>query len=101
VIAKVRFILTVSKHAHLHLEIPWRLDFLSLTIKTISLLLSSLLPLEEIGTIKTWGQPLSQPLVSKSTFLSQALVVHAYNPSYSGGRDQEEQGSKLAQANSL
>jgi hypothetical protein len=27
-------------------------------------------------------------------------VAHAYNPSYSGGRDQEDQGSKPAQANS-
>jgi hypothetical protein len=29
------------------------------------------------------------------------LVVHAYNPSYSGGRDQEDHGSKLGQANTL
>jgi hypothetical protein len=29
------------------------------------------------------------------------LVVHACNPSYSGGRDQEDQGSKPARANSL
>jgi hypothetical protein len=28
-------------------------------------------------------------------------VVHACNPSYSGGRDQEDHGSKPAQANSL
>jgi hypothetical protein len=28
-------------------------------------------------------------------------MAHAYNASYSGGRDQEDQGSKLAQANSL
>jgi hypothetical protein len=27
-------------------------------------------------------------------------MVHICNPSYSGGRDQEDQGSKLAQANS-
>jgi hypothetical protein len=27
-------------------------------------------------------------------------VAHACNPSYSGGRDQEDQGSKPAQANS-
>jgi hypothetical protein len=26
-------------------------------------------------------------------------VAHAYNPSYSGGRDQEDQGLKSAQAN--
>jgi hypothetical protein len=30
----------------------------------------------------------------------QALVAHAYNPRYSGGRDQEDHGSKLAWANS-
>jgi hypothetical protein len=35
----------------------------------------------------------------KSTF-SWALVAHAYNPSYSGGRDQEDHGSKPAWANS-
>jgi hypothetical protein len=28
-------------------------------------------------------------------------VAHAYNPSYSGGRDQEDRSSKPAQANSL
>jgi hypothetical protein len=28
-------------------------------------------------------------------------VAHGYNPTYSGGRDQEDHGSKLAQANSL
>jgi hypothetical protein len=28
-------------------------------------------------------------------------VVHACNPSYSGGREQEDCGSELAQANSL
>jgi hypothetical protein len=28
------------------------------------------------------------------------LVAHAYNPSYSGGRDEEDNGSKPAQANS-
>jgi hypothetical protein len=32
---------------------------------------------------------------------SQALMAHACNPSYSGGRDQDDQGSKPAQANSL
>jgi hypothetical protein len=32
--------------------------------------------------------------------LSQALVAHACSPSYSGGRDQKDGGSKLAQANS-
>jgi hypothetical protein len=29
-----------------------------------------------------------------------AAMAHAYNPSYSGGRDQEDRGSKSAQANS-
>jgi hypothetical protein len=33
--------------------------------------------------------------------LSQALVAHTCNPSYSGGRDQEDLGSKSAQANSF
>jgi hypothetical protein len=33
--------------------------------------------------------------------MSQVLVAHAYNPSYSGGRDQKDLGSKPAQANSL
>jgi hypothetical protein len=27
-----------------------------------------------------------------------SVVAHCYNPSYSGGRDQEDQGSKPAQA---
>jgi hypothetical protein len=31
---------------------------------------------------------------------SQALGAHAYNPSYSGGIDQEDHSSKPAQANS-
>jgi hypothetical protein len=31
---------------------------------------------------------------------SQVPVAHAYNPSYSGCRDQEDQGSKLTWANS-
>jgi hypothetical protein len=30
----------------------------------------------------------------------QALVAHTYNPSYSGGRDQEDRSLKPAQANS-
>jgi hypothetical protein len=33
--------------------------------------------------------------------MSQELVTHAYNPSYSGGQDQEDCGSKPAWANSL
>jgi hypothetical protein len=32
---------------------------------------------------------------------SWALVAHVYNNSYSGGRDQEDQGLKRAWANSL
>jgi hypothetical protein len=32
--------------------------------------------------------------------LSWALVAHVCNPCYSGGRDQEDSGSKPAQANS-
>jgi hypothetical protein len=31
---------------------------------------------------------------------SWAPVVHACNPSYSGGKDQEDHGLRLAQANS-
>jgi hypothetical protein len=31
--------------------------------------------------------------------ISQALVAHTCNPSHSGGRDQEDYGLKLAQAN--
>jgi hypothetical protein len=30
------------------------------------------------------------------TWLGQVPVAHAYNPSYSGGRDQEDHGSKPA-----
>jgi hypothetical protein len=33
--------------------------------------------------------------------LRQALVVHTSNPSYSGGKDQEDHGLKPAGANSL
>jgi hypothetical protein len=33
--------------------------------------------------------------------VSQALVAHTCNPSYSRGRDQEHHGSKPAQANSF
>jgi hypothetical protein len=34
-------------------------------------------------------------------FFSHVPVAHTYNPSYSGSRDQEDQGSKPTQANSL
>jgi hypothetical protein len=37
----------------------------------------------------------------KKDNLSRALVAHANNPSYCRGRDQENCGSKPAQANSL
>jgi hypothetical protein len=33
-------------------------------------------------------------------FTCQVPVAHTCNPSYSGGRDQEDRGSKPAQANS-
>jgi hypothetical protein len=33
--------------------------------------------------------------------MGQALVAHTCNPTYSGGRDQEDHGSKPAWANSL
>jgi hypothetical protein len=31
--------------------------------------------------------------------INQVLVAHTYNPSFSGGRDQEDRGSKPAQTN--
>jgi hypothetical protein len=34
------------------------------------------------------------------TIMNQARVAHASNPSYSGGRDQENRSSKPAQENS-
>jgi hypothetical protein len=40
-------------------------------------------------------------LIIKKTFTNQALVAHPCNPSYSGGRDQEDHGSKTTQANTL
>jgi hypothetical protein len=36
----------------------------------------------------------------KQLLLSQVLVAHAYNHSYSGGRDQKDRGLKPAWANS-
>jgi hypothetical protein len=48
------------------------------------------------------GQPVQKVrLYLKNKQRSQALVAHAYNPSYSGGRDQEDCGSKPSQASSL
>jgi hypothetical protein len=35
----------------------------------------------------------------KMSFSGQALVAHAYNPSYSGGREQEDWDLKSAWAN--
>jgi hypothetical protein len=37
----------------------------------------------------------------KICYICQSPVAHAYNPSYSEGRDEEECGSKPAQANSF
>jgi hypothetical protein len=48
------------------------------------------------------GQPVQKVrLYLKNKQRSQALVAHAYNPSYSGGRDQEDRGSVPVLANSL
>jgi hypothetical protein len=41
------------------------------------------------------------PSTVKKKKKSQVQVVHACNPSYSGGRDQEDLSSKPAWANSL
>jgi hypothetical protein len=41
----------------------------------------------------------NQPIKAFKGTRSPVLVAHAYNPSYLGGRDQEEQGSKPAWAN--
>jgi hypothetical protein len=38
--------------------------------------------------------------LNKDFFIGRALVAHTYNCSYSGDRDQEDRGSKPAQANS-
>jgi hypothetical protein len=43
---------------------------------------------------------MSLDIVPEIVFRSQVLVAHACNPSYSGGRDKEDHGSKPAQANS-
>jgi hypothetical protein len=39
-------------------------------------------------------------VLERILILGQALVAYAYNPSYSGGRDQEDHSLKPAQANS-
>jgi hypothetical protein len=36
----------------------------------------------------------------KIQYGDRALLAHAYNPTYSGGRDQEDRGLKPAQENS-
>jgi hypothetical protein len=40
-------------------------------------------------------------MISQGMPRSQTMVAHAYNPNYSGGRDQEDCSSKSAKANSL
>jgi hypothetical protein len=39
-------------------------------------------------------------IMIKKPFIKPVPEAHAYNPSYSEGRDQEDRGSKAAQANS-
>jgi hypothetical protein len=59
------------------------------------------------GVILNFNRPwvfLSASFFELSTnkcLLSWVLVAHTCNPSYSGDRDQEDRGSKPAQANSL
>jgi hypothetical protein len=43
---------------------------------------------------------IQSPVLTKGENISWAPVAHTCNPSYSGGRDQEDRGSKPAQANS-
>jgi hypothetical protein len=40
-------------------------------------------------------------LIFKKESINQTPVAHTCNPSYSGGRDQEDGGSKLTRANKL
>jgi hypothetical protein len=40
------------------------------------------------------------PVAGKCTLLGPVLVAYVCHPSFSGGRDQEDRGSKSAQANS-
>jgi hypothetical protein len=51
--------------------------------------------------IKKMNFPTSVKLCSQKFNSRQALVAHICNPSYSGGRDQEDHGSKPVWANSL
>jgi hypothetical protein len=58
----------------------------------------------EIRRITVQGQPrkkVSETPMSTKQADAGRWVAHAYNPSYSGVTDQEDQGSKPAQANSL
>jgi hypothetical protein len=41
----------------------------------------------------------SSLIKKKKKAISRAPVAHIYNPSYSGGRDQEDQSSRSAQEN--
>jgi hypothetical protein len=45
--------------------------------------------------------PVATTSVLNNGFPRQALMAHAYNPSYSGGKDQEDRCSKPAWENSL
>jgi hypothetical protein len=40
-------------------------------------------------------------LMLESIFILPGMIAHIYNPSYSGGKDQEGHGSKQTWANSL
>jgi hypothetical protein len=42
------------------------------------------------------GRPYPKNKVKRKELGSRALMVHSCNPSYSGGRDQEDLGSKSA-----
>jgi hypothetical protein len=57
----------------------------------------------EIGRISVRGQPgqiVHEIPISKISRASWVLVAPTCNPSYSGGRDQEDHSSKPARANS-
>jgi hypothetical protein len=55
----------------------------------------------EIRKMEVGSQPRQIVLETKKAEWSQAPVSHTWNPRYSGGRDQEDRGSKSAQANSF
>jgi hypothetical protein len=56
--------------------------------------------MSSIKKMEKMGERSQQQNYSRK-FYSWALVAHTYNPSYSGGRDQEDRGSKPAWANSF